>query len=76
VLYLLEVDGMVAAVAAGFIFIVSGLLTVILLAWREAKALVAAQYRIYKRRATLLTQPQFLTSPLTTPHIFFGKEKR
>jgi len=76
VLYLLEVDGMVAAFTAGFIFIVSGLLTIILLAWREAKAFAAAQYRIYKRRASLLTQPQFLTSPLVAPHIFFSKEKR
>jgi len=76
VLYLLEVDGMVAAFTAGFIFIVSGLLTVILLAWREAKAFAAAQYRIYKQGASLLTQPQFLASPLVTPHIFFSKEKR
>jgi hypothetical protein len=76
VLYLLEVDGMVAAFAAGFIFIVSGLLTVILLAWREAKALVAGQYRIYKRRVSLLTEPQLLASPLATPSIFLSKEKR
>jgi hypothetical protein len=76
VLYLLEVDGMVAAVAAGFIFIVSGMLTVSLLAWRGAKAFAAAQYRIYKRRASLLAQPQFLATPLATPQIFLSKEKR
>jgi len=76
VLYLLEVDGLVAAFAAGCIFIVSGLLTVSLLVWRETKALAAAQYRIYKRRASLLTQPQFLANPLAAPNIFLSKEKR
>jgi hypothetical protein len=55
VLYLLEVDGIVAAFTAGFIFSVSGLLMVSLLAWREAKAYAAARYRIHKQRANLLT---------------------
>jgi hypothetical protein len=63
-LYLLEVDGLVAALTAGFIFSVSGLLIVSLLAWREAKVYAAALNRIYKRRASLLTQPHFFAQPL------------
>ena len=44
-LYLLEVDGIVAAFTAAFIFSVSGLLMVSLLAWREAKAFATARYQ-------------------------------
>jgi hypothetical protein len=72
-LYLLEVDGIVAAFTAGFIFSVSGLLIVSLLAWREAKAYAAARYRIYKRRASLLTQPHLIVSPVAISRSFSGR---
>ena len=75
-LYLLEVDGIVAAFTAGFIFSVSGLIMIGLLAWREAKAYAAARYRIYKRRATLLRQPQFFVSPLAISRSFSRFDER
>jgi hypothetical protein len=48
VLYLLEVDGLVAAFTAGVIFSVSGLLMVSSVAWHEAKALAVARYHAKK----------------------------
>jgi len=50
VLYLLEVDGMVAAFAAGFIFMVSGLFTLSLLAWRQVKALATPRFFLSKEK--------------------------
>jgi hypothetical protein len=41
-LYLLEVDGIVAAAAAGFVLGVSGLVFLTVLAWRGAKILAGA----------------------------------
>jgi hypothetical protein len=76
VLYLLEVDGIVAAFTAGFIFSVSGMIMLSLLAWREAKAYAGARYRIYKRRASLLGQPQFFASPLTISRSFSRFDER
>ena len=75
-LYLLEVDGIVAAFTAAFIFSVSGLVMLSLLAGREAKAYAAARYRIYKRRATLLRQPQFFVSPLAISRSFSRFDER
>jgi hypothetical protein len=54
VLYLLEVDGIVAAFTAGFVFSLSGLVMLSLLAWREAKEYVAARHRIYKRQSSFV----------------------
>jgi RND family efflux transporter MFP subunit len=58
VVYMLEVDGMVAAIVAGFIFTVSGLFGIGVLAIRQVKAFAAAQNRMHKRKANLLTQPR------------------
>ena len=75
-LYLLEVDGIVAAFTAGFIFSVSGLIMIGLLAWRGAKAYTATQYRIYKRRASLLRPPQFFVSPVAISRSFSRFDER
>ena len=56
-LYLLEVDGMVAAIVAGFIFTISGLFFASMLAMRQVRALASAQHRIHKRRTSLVTRP-------------------
>jgi len=74
--YLLKVDGIVAAFTAGFIFSVSGMIMLSLLAWREAKAYAAARYRIYRRRASLLRPPQFFVSPLAISRGFSRFDER
>ena len=53
-LYLLEVDALVAA----FVFAGAGLIMLGLFAWQEAKAYAAARQRMYQRIATLVTQPR------------------
>ena len=53
-LYQLEVNALVAA----FVFAGAGLIMLGLFAWQEAKAYAAARQRIYKRIATLVTQPR------------------
>jgi hypothetical protein len=54
VLYLLEVDGIVAAFTAGFVFSLSGLVMLSLLAWRQAKEYLAARHRIYERQSSFV----------------------
>ena len=58
--YLLKVDALAAAV----IFAGAGLIVLVLFAWLEAKAFVAAQLRIYKRLSAFTTQPQLFANPL------------
>jgi len=58
--YLLKVDALAAAV----IFAGAGLVILVLFAWQEAKALVAARHRIYKRLSKFTTQPQLFANPL------------
>jgi hypothetical protein len=48
-LYLIEVDGLVAAAAAGFVFGVSGLIFLTVLAWRGAKLLAELAQGIFIR---------------------------
>jgi len=63
-LYLLRVDAPVAAIVAGVVFTVAGLIFVSVFAWRSAKTYLAAQDRITQRWATLKRQPEpFTTSP-------------
>jgi len=76
VLYWLEVDGMVAALTAGFIFSFSGLLILSLVAWREAKAYAEARYRIYQRRASLLAPSRFFLSPVAISRGFSRFDER
>ena len=59
-LYLLEVDVLVAAL----IFGVAGFMIFAFFVFEQARALVAARYRIYDRLASLTTQPQFFANPL------------
>jgi hypothetical protein len=75
-LYLLKVDGMVAAFTAGFIFSVSGVIMIGLLAWREAKAYAASRYRIYRRRASLLNPAELFVSPLAISRGFSRFDER
>ncbi len=49
--YLLEVDGMVAAIVAGFIFTVSGVVIVSMLAMSQVRAFASARHRNHKQRA-------------------------
>ena len=58
--YLLKVDALAAAV----IFAGAGLVILVLFAWQEAKALVAARHGIYKRLSKFATQPQLFANPL------------
>jgi hypothetical protein len=55
--YLLQVNVLAAAFVVAFVFAVSGVVVLSILIWREAKRFAAAQYRIFKRVASLLTQP-------------------
>ena len=75
-LYLLEVDGIVAAFTAGFIFSLSGMIMISLLAWREAKAYAAARCRIYKRQVSLLRPSQSFVSPLAISRSFSRFDER
>ena len=75
-LYLLEVNGIVAAFTAGFIFSVSGLVILTLFAWQEARAYAAARYRIHRRRAGLIRQPQYVVSPLAISRSFSRFDER
>jgi type IV secretory pathway protease TraF len=65
-LYLLEVDALIAA----FVFAGAGLMILALLASREAKSYVAGLYRIYKRLSTPITQPQLFASPIAISRSF------
>jgi len=69
--YLLKVDALAAAV----IFAVAGLVVLVLFAWQEAKALVAARHRIYKRLSTFTTQPQLFANPLAISRILSRSEQ-
>jgi ABC-type transport system involved in cytochrome bd biosynthesis fused ATPase/permease subunit len=75
-LYLLEVNGIAAAFTAGFIFSLSGVVIVSLFAWQEARAYAAARYRIYRRRAVLMQQPQFVVRPLAISRSFSRFDER
>lgn len=69
-LYLLEVNALVAVIVAAFVFAVSGLIIVAVLAWRAAKTFAVAQYRMYKRAASLLTEPQSVANRLAISRSF------
>jgi hypothetical protein len=56
--YFLKVDALIAA----FVFSSAGFFLLALFAWQEAKAYAAARHRIYRRLATLVTQPQFFAN--------------
>jgi hypothetical protein len=64
--YLLKVDALVTA----FVFSFAGLSILLLFAWQEAKAYAAARHRIYKRLATLITQPQSFASSFAISRTF------
>ncbi len=56
--YLLKVDALIGV----FVFSVAGLSILAMFAWQEAKAYAAARHRIYRRLATLVTEPQFFAN--------------
>jgi hypothetical protein len=64
--YLLKVDALIAV----FMFSGASLLILAMFAWQEAKAYAAARQRIYKRLATLITEPQFLANPFAISRSF------
>ena len=64
--YLLKVDALITA----FVFSFAGLSILLLFAWQEAKAYAAARHRIYKRLATLITQPQIFASSFAISRSF------
>ncbi len=64
--YLLKVGALIAV----FVFAGAGLLMLALLAWQQATAYAAARHRIYKRLATLITQPQLFASSLAISRTF------
>jgi hypothetical protein len=70
--YLLKVDALAAAV----IFAVAGLVVLVLFAWQEAKALVAARHRIYKRLSRFTTQPQLFANPIAISRTVSRFERR
>jgi len=59
-LYLLEVDVLVAAL----IFGAAGFVILAFYVFEQLRALTAARYRIYERIASFTTQPQFFANPL------------
>jgi hypothetical protein len=61
-LYLLEVNALAAAIVTAFVFTVSGFVILGILAWRAARTYAAAQHRIYRRVAGLLTSQSFANS--------------
>ena len=56
--YLLKVDALIGV----FMFSLAGLCILAMFAWHEARAYAAARHRIYRRLATLVTEPQFFAS--------------
>jgi len=64
--YLLKVDALIGA----FLFSVAGLLILAMFAWQEAKAYASAPNRIYKRLATLVTEPQFFANSFAISRSF------
>lgn len=58
----MQVDALVAAIVAGVVFIVAGLIFVSVFAWRSAKTYLAAQDRITQRLATLKRQTELFTN--------------
>jgi len=70
--YLLKVDALVTA----FVFSFAGLSILLLFAWQEAKAYAAARQRIYKRLATLITQPQSFASSFAISRTFSRSANR
>jgi hypothetical protein len=69
-LYLLEVNALVAVIVAAFVFAVSGLIIGGILAWRTAKTYAAAQYRMYKRVASMITERQSVANRLAISRSF------
>ena len=61
-MYLLQVNALVAAIVAGAVVAVSGLIFVSVFAWRSAKTYLAAQDRISQRLTALKRQPEPLTN--------------
>jgi hypothetical protein len=66
--YLLKVYALITA----FGLSMAGLMILSLWVWSEANALVAARYRIYRRLATLTTQPRFFANPLAISRTVSG----
>jgi len=56
--YVLKVDALIGV----SVFSVAGLFILAMFAWQEAKAYAAARHRIYRRLATLVTEPQFFVN--------------
>jgi hypothetical protein len=71
-LYLLEVDVLVAAL----IFGAAGFMILTFFVLEQARALVAARHRIYDRLASLTTQPQFFANPLAISRSVSRTERR
>jgi hypothetical protein len=70
--YLLKVDALAAAV----IFTGAGLIILVLFAWQEAKALLAARHRIYERLSTFTKLPQLFANPFAISRILSRSERR
>jgi len=70
--YWLKVDALIAFA----VFTPAGLIILGLFIWQEAKALVAARYRIYDRLLTFTTQPQFFANPLAISRRVSRSESR
>jgi hypothetical protein len=64
--YLLKVDALIGV----FVFSVAGLFILAMFAWQEAKAYAAASQRIYRRLATLVTEPQFFANSFAISRSF------
>lgn len=70
------VSAKVDALAAAVIFAGAGLVILVLFAWQEAKVLVAARHRIYKRLSTFTTQPQLFANPIAISRSVSRSEHR
>jgi hypothetical protein len=64
--YLLKVDALIGA----FVFSIAGFFILAMFAWHEAKAYAAARHRIYRRLATLVTEPQFFANSFAISRSF------
>lgn len=74
-LYLLEVNALAAAIVTAFVFTVSGFVILGILAWRAARTYAAAQHRIYRRVAGLLTQSQSFANSIAISRSFSRSTK-
>jgi len=70
--YLLKVDLLAAAV----VFAGAGLIILVLFAWQEARALVAARHRIYERLSTFTKLPELFANPLAISRSVSRPERR